>query len=116
MSDLMKQFLTAYIAWVESGAPVAGDYGLKSKNFSRDYGLCSNLYFWSNQANLGDWYYNRVGMELQDMLKYDGLSQSYPFNEDMIHYIQEGTKHKAHTNEKRLAWVRNKLGIVDAES
>lgn len=67
MSELMREFLTAWLEWAEAGAP-------SHDTFRAEYGLCGN----SNSFD-GDTYC--LEYELAAMFKADGLDGGYPFGE-----------------------------------
>jgi len=91
MSDLMKKFLTAYIEWVDAGAP-------EGKPFCRGYGLCSNSFETEGSA---------VERELKGMFEADGLERTYPFGE--ADYDAHSTYGTHHLHQPRIDWVRKQL-------
>lgn len=99
MSELLHQFLSAYIAWVDEGAP-------NLKPFSRHRGLCSNLDSFMFKNCLADAL--EAESDLMWMFSCDGLDISYPFGGGDA-YDKECAYGKIHLNEHRIAWVRAKL-------
>lgn len=109
MSRLLRGFLTAWIGWVDSGAP-------KFKPFNRGEGLCYSYNRW--MKNLDMCTSDREGAlsELHDGFDESGSNRLYPFGgEDQ--YDGECEADRMHENEDRLAWVRAKLALpAEAES
>lgn len=98
MSDHLKAFLSAWLEWVEAGAP-------DQKPFSRRWGLCSNLIDWSRHLDTEE----RAELEkvLDRMFSEDGLSQCHPFGE--VEYFEARARYEQHLNAARIAWVRSKV-------
>jgi hypothetical protein len=98
MSDLMREFLSAYIAWVDADAP-------QGATFDRSFGLCSNAYRFCLD------YYEQIQNELAEMFERDGLNTDYPFC-DEDGYTESSLAETQHENPARLAWVRKQLETV----
>jgi hypothetical protein len=94
MSDHLKAFLSAYVAWVDAGAP-------QEKPFSRRYGLCSNLTYWA--LHLGPIDRHALEEEMDEMFDADGLDRCHPFGVD--EYFKARNAYKQHLDAKRIAWV-----------
>lgn len=96
MSDLMRKFLTAYIEWVDAGAP-------DNEPFERSFGLCSNTDGYAKSlAEL-----EKLDAEICAMFEADGLSTAYPFGFDA--YNDAASRHTQHLHKPRIDWVRSKL-------
>lgn len=97
MSDELKAFYRAYLAWLDDGAPEPGA-------FRRDTGLCGNL--WAAIPERAARIQARD--EMRDQFKATGLSRSLPFNTgyDTPDYGDESFVYRCHLNPKRIAWVR----------
>jgi hypothetical protein len=98
MSEHLKAFLSAYLEWIEHGAP-------QKLPFSRRYGLCSNLTDWARPLDIEE----RIALEkaLDRMFSADGLDQCHPFGAD--EYFEAREDETQHLNEARIAWVRSKV-------
>ena len=102
MSQLLREFLSAWIEWVDAGA-AAND------PFERGYGLCSNLHKWALQNCTGP--YSQVKAlvaELKETFVSDGLDDSYPFCSEW-QYGEEVDTDTMHLNPARIQWVRSKV-------
>jgi len=98
MSKEMRDYLAAYLAWVESGAP-------DQAPFRRAFGLCSNVDFvYPSGTAEGD----RVSVELSEAFAACALDPDYPFGGYSVYWDahMKGTQHE---NEHRLAWIREQL-------
>jgi hypothetical protein len=98
MSDLMKQFLTAYIEWIESGAQ-------EGAPFTREYGLCVNVERFV--ASGGYETEKKIVRELKHMFENDGLDKKYPFGEG--EYWDRAYLLTNHQHQPRIDWVRAAL-------
>jgi len=97
MSYLMRKFLTAYIEWVDAGAP-------EGKPFCRGYGLCPNKYRLPDTA----WADAReLAQELAGMFVQGGLEMPYPFGQDA--YDRDSYHDLHHLHQPRIDWVRKQL-------
>lgn len=98
MSEQLKAFLAAYLAWVDAGAP-------HKEPFSRRYGLCSNLYDWSLRLD----YDGREALEkeLDQLFALEGLDECHPFGGDK--YLEARESETQHLNMDRINWVRLKV-------
>jgi hypothetical protein len=101
MSELLHQFLSAYIAWVDEGAP-HGD------PFARDRGLCSNFEDWMFGQCLSYEIGDREINDLSKLFASEGLDRGVPFG-GLELYLDERDAHVLHLNPARIAWVRAKL-------
>jgi hypothetical protein len=93
MSELMRKFLTAYIEWVDAGAPEDGP-------FSRSSGLCDNTYGLPGGGK-------DVRNELREMFESDGLATSYPFGE--AEFNRDCDHDEQHLHQPRIDWIKSKL-------
>lgn len=88
----LAEFLSAYYTWAAEGA--------SSDQFSRKWGLCTNLRIqWLGGAHLAK--------ELAMLLEADFGQAVYPFG---AHYWGDVIHRTQHLNQVRLDWVRRKLG------
>jgi hypothetical protein len=93
MSQLLREFLSAYLEWVDAGA-------VNGEPFSRRVGLCSN--FRGSAFCVSDI------DEIKRVCMADGLDEHYPFGgEDQYGVEQSG--YTMHLNPARIAWVRSKV-------
>lgn len=103
MSQRLREFLAAYLAWVKEGAPHGDDIP-----FNRGYGLCYNIKLYVPD---GDGWYD-ASQELRDemawLFKRDGLCEDYPFC-TAGQYDSMSYRDTHHTCEARLAWIRKQL-------
>ncbi|MDI9686588.1 hypothetical protein [Burkholderia cenocepacia] len=95
MSKLMREFLSAYLEWVEAGAP-------QSDPFERELGLCSNADRYPGVVAIGE-----LDHELGQLFARSGLNEVYPFGE--ARYWEDFAAEAQHLNEQRLAWIREQL-------
>lgn len=104
MSELLREFLKAWLEWAESDAPTG--------SFMRGDGLCGNLYyvFCQDMRGLSDEDTDSLRSELTDEFKKDGLEVQYPFGKGA--YWQPPYTYAMHQDPNRLAWVRAKLAAV----
>lgn len=98
MSEHLKAFLTAWIEWVDAGAP-EGD------PFSRHEGLCLNVFDCPAIEPIGR---GRVCRALEDQFAHDGLDGNHPFG-GHAQYTAERQNAAHHLNPARIAWVRSKV-------
>lgn len=100
MSDELKAFYRAYLAWLEAGAP-------EGMPFLRGLGLCSSVPDVVTRAYSYD-----VRQEMKRQFREAGLNSTLPFNshpgatEDLPNYGDECNSGACHLNPKRIAWVR----------
>jgi len=104
MSALLREFLAAWLEWVESGAP-------ESDVFERFVGLCSNLRWYMRNEGASGFDDESEVASLRDIFKSEGLDEDYPFGGPDVYY-EEAYDDTSHLNEQRLAWVRSKVGQV----
>lgn len=94
MTNQMREFLSDWLHWAESGAPA-------HPAFTRHNGLCDAAYKTHGYA------FDTV---LKRLFCEDGLDPVYPFGErDFWIDHEDATQH---LNADRLAWVRSKLEEV----
>ena len=93
-SEALTRFYQAYLAWVEAGAHEENEH-----MFSRGVGLCTNLHIFSK-------YNDTLLTEMVNQFKEAGLDRFYPFNKYSSHYGAEKTHKRCHSNNNRMAWVR----------
>lgn len=116
-SQLMLQFLRAWLDWAESGG--SDDNGL---GFGNDTGLCCNsiryihaLRSKATKAGLFDAaafqvHADTLERELRSHFKWQRLDPAYPFNQgDAWRYENERHHRRHHLNHLRLQWVRDML-------
>lgn len=102
MSEHLKAFLSAWIDWVDAGAP--NDDG----RFKRWHGLCSNFSTFLFGACETYEEIDREREHLAAAFVVDGLNEEYPFGgEDR--YFEEIESETTHLNEQRIQWVRSKV-------
>lgn len=107
MSDLLKAFYLAYAAWLDDGADV-------NDSFTRDTGLCYCLlgYCGDLSPDERDGYERELTAQFTDV----GLSKNFPFNKDETDYWKASAEDSHYLNPKRIAWVRNQVEKIKAES
>jgi hypothetical protein len=106
MSDLLREFLTAWLDWAEGDADPRGQYG--AGHFHRDCGLCYNSVEFS-------WDRGRKGYpeayvledELRAIYAAEGRNKDYPFGKEG--YDRAEALNSMHKDPARLAWVRKQL-------
>lgn len=110
MSELIKQYLTEYLAWAEADAPV-------HETLNPDHPICSNARLWARAgkqetrlASQGVDDANQMVCELKDMFVRDDMDIWFPFGEAT--FTRECRFSAHHRNPDRLAWVRKQLGVV----
>lgn len=103
MTQTMREFLTAWLAWAEDAADASDGIQFKKRT-----GLCSNI-----TVFVGDFgeYYPLLN-ELHSMLSFDGLNVTYPFDTEDSYELAFASRTQ-HLNPARLAWVRAKLESDD---
>jgi hypothetical protein len=101
MSERLKQFLSAYLKWVESGAK-------EEEPFSRRRGLCSNFedWLWERKETVGQVQFENS--QLFDLFRSDGLDSVYPFGGAEAFYDAMDSETQ-HLNQARIDWVRSKV-------
>ncbi|MFM2472398.1 hypothetical protein [Burkholderia cenocepacia] len=101
MSKEMREFLDAYLAWVEAGAP-------QGKPFERSYGLCSNIA--NHVASFSA--FTQIDSELPELFAASGLEPNYPFGGFAV-YWDDHHNGAHHRNPSRIAWVREQLNRTE---
>lgn len=101
MSDHLKAFLSAYLEWVESGAP-------ESDVFERFCGLCSNCKWYMRDIGLSESGAEIEVFNLQDLFTSEGLDEDYPFGGQALYEYESGND-DSHLNKARIDWVRSKV-------
>lgn len=98
----LKSFYQAYWAWLEAGAPDDNEY-----NFTRGFGLCSNLnnYYSENDGYAADGRLGDTKQEMKDQFTKVGLNRDMPFNPNGD-YFEESWYNGCHLNVRRIAWVK----------
>uniref|UniRef100_A0AAU8EEN5 Uncharacterized protein n=1 Tax=Klebsiella phage vB_Kpn16-P2 TaxID=3230846 RepID=A0AAU8EEN5_9VIRU len=104
--QIILNFLKAYKAWVEEGAP-------KHEIFHKEHGLCTNLNNYARSIYADDedtvWY---ISDELVTMFRMDGLSALIPFNHpEKGQPIYSNEVH--HENPWRMQWVTNAINKLE---
>lgn len=90
MTPQMRKFLTDWLEWAESGAPLGV--------FHSSFGLCLCASFYGGIP---------LQRELRCMLVSDGLDRCFPFGEYEYEYY--GDRCEMHLDPQRLDWVRSKV-------
>jgi hypothetical protein len=106
MSDLLKAFYIAYLAWIDAGAT-------QSKTFSRGVGLCSNFDEYMLRAGLD---FPKIGEEQRAMYVDHFNYSCYPFHESSFQYADECWSDTCHLNPKRIQWVRDQVAKIKEET
>lgn len=107
--QIILNFLKAYKAWVEEGAP-------KHETFYKKHGLCTNLSSYVRSIYTGDedaaWL---ITDELSTMFRMDGLSALIPFN-----HPERGqpaySKEVHHENPWRMQWVAKTINKLEGKA
>lgn len=107
--QIILNFLKAYKAWAEEGAP-------KHECFVVEVGLCSNLSKYAQHMRITDevilW---DISDELSTMFRADGLSSLVPFN-----HTDKGqppySKEVHHENPWRMQWVDNTINKLEGKA
>lgn len=94
MSPELRQFLTEWLEWVESGAE-------DHRVFKRYKGLCATSFCYSG---------GKLARELKKLLP-KTADLHYPFGGAVL-YWDERCNNTMHLNEQRLAWVREQLNLA----
>jgi hypothetical protein len=105
MSTLLREFLEAWLDWIEHGA-------CEAQPFDRGHGLCANFDHWLDEHG-ADW--ETVETEIDDLLWLfvsEGLGGCYPFD-SQAEFISAHERREQHLNPRRIAWVRSKVGQVE---
>lgn len=97
MSDLLREFLQAWLDWADEGAAQCAP-------FYREYGLCLNVHAYQG-------YNYTLLRELHALFRAEGLDKDYPFG-SYGEYDELSDRYEQHLYEPRLAWVRNKLAAT----
>jgi hypothetical protein len=103
MSELMRKFLTAYIEWVDAGAP-------QGRPFARGAGLCYGVDVFCEEQPEPDVAYDFVCRELKRMFRADGLDRVYPFGDAA--YDECAVKDTQHLHQPRIDWIKSKLAAT----
>lgn len=97
--EILNSFYIAYWAWLQDGAKE------DSNGFSRRQGLCSNLWRYGGYTTPT---HQAVNLMLFQFVSAT-LNEDHPFNATGDAYWKETKMLMAHTNPKRIEWVRNKV-------
>lgn len=96
--SIVEDFVFAYKEWLDNGAP-------EGQPFMRGDDLEQNMYHVAKDA-LGD---VPVLMEAREAIRalYQqfGLDKFFPFNNDVLTWLDEVVNDKYHTNKEMLKWV-----------
>lgn len=106
MSANLKQFLAAWLEWVEKGAP-------DEEPFCRRRGLCANFEEWLCARNECEEKIEEENDQLLELFRADGFEPIYPFG-GCEEFYAERDDDTMHLNEARLAWVRSKVAQFEA--
>lgn len=106
MSKKLREFLAAYLAWVDEGAPRRDCIPL----FSRGYGLCYNAKLYVPDDDHTVWYEAAQALrdEMAALFKRDGLDKDYPFCTE-VQYDTMSYSNTHHKCEARIEWIRKQL-------
>lgn len=99
-SESLTAFYDAYLDWLNKRA--------RSKKFRRNEGLCVNLLIFLGQEDADDLNIPQI-REIKAQFRNAGLCSLLPFNSRVagdMGYVPEMQLSKAHTNKKRVAWVK----------
>lgn len=99
-SESLTAFYDAYLYWLNKRA--------RSKKFSRKEGLCVNLLKFLGREDDDDLNIREI-REIKTQFRNAGLCSLLPFNSRVagdMGYGPEMQLSKAHTNKKRVAWVK----------
>lgn len=123
ISSNLRKFLSAYLSWVEAGAPDDVDFtDANPYGFDRSLGLCGNAEsyaFVETGANSKDWYakcemLENIKNEMKPMFATISICDVYPFNDGHAgHYLNEMTNDACWQNEARIQWVRSTLEVKE---
>lgn len=105
-SESLTAFYDAYLDWLNKRA--------RSKKFSRKEGLCVNLVKFLGHEDDGVDIIPAL-IEMKKQFENAELSRIIPFNrrvEGDPGYFYEMSEGKAHTNKKRVAWVKAHASTV----
>lgn len=108
MSKLLKAFYLAYAAWL------AGDTDDETV-FCKANGLCSNLQWYCAHTNADKAKWFDARNELHQQFITAGLDETYPFG-GCGSYAYDSIEQTHHLNPKRIAWVREQVEKIKAES
>lgn len=100
MSEQLREFLTAWLAWVYLGAP-------QYRPFDRRDGLCASAQDWCRANGRSKRDGVMLRHEVKNQLQRTGLDPYYPFGEQ--EYFHGVLLDNNHEDPKRLAWVRDQL-------
>lgn len=101
MSESLKEFLSAWIQWVDAGAP-------NRNPFERNLGLCVNFEYYLEEIGVTEGDADGEVYGLTDVFGADRLNRAYPFGGGELFYEESGAD-AMHLNEQRIAWVRSKV-------
>ena len=110
MKQCTRDFLTAWINWVDTGAPEGEPFSRRNSLCLAKYDFCDKQYGYGVEA---DNYYD-IGADLGRMFAEDGLHDTHPFydmkdEDDSSGYVTDKANKTMHLNERRVAWVRKVL-------
>lgn len=107
MSSDLRQFYTAYAAWLRNGAP-------QNAPFNRGCGLCSNARIFARKASIWCESVDELYQELLHQFHNAAFDNPYyPFGGIEV-YHREATRGTAYLNPARIAWV-HKHAIATGE-
>ena len=101
MSDHLKAFLSAWIEWVDAGAP-------NHNPFDRRLGLCVSFEYYLEKIGVAEGDADDEIYGLTDVFGADRLSRAYPFGGGELFYEESGAD-AMHLNPARISWVRQKV-------
>lgn len=96
-NEIIKQFLTEWLEWVEAGAVEPHFI------FRRGYGLCVSLTRYLNRTGYSN-QYSEIKTIFLDMLDLD----MYPFGGE-TKFVEESIEGTMHLNKQRIQWAIDKL-------
>lgn len=102
MSDMMREFLKAYLDWADGGR----DRMPNGCHFTGYNGLCNNWKRWIDDV-VDSELLRKYLYELEGMFDADGLDLDYPFGESSYEYYT--ARGKAQEDTDRINWIKEKL-------
>lgn len=113
-SPVLTEFYRAIWAKIEAIDYDKPDEYVTSKDpdiwFSRNRGLCWNLWKYCNSVAKVPSAYERARAELDDSFSLANFDEIFPFNNGSFRdYNEEGDHYALYKNEKRLDWIKDHM-------
>ena len=102
MRQILREFLTEWLKWAETEAPV------HIPPFNPRLGLCASYAVWMHTKKFSEHNMRRLFVELSNMLKSQFENFAYPFGGKERFYKDE-SHGVMHMNHMRLAWTRQTI-------